>query len=86
MARVGHPVPAFHVPHIVSGTAVGGVLTLLAAGGSLACRAASPLRSGFAALAERQRRNREMRELLELARSDSRVMADLVALGADKLG
>ena len=81
MARVAHPDPHFHSPHIGKATAVGGVLSLLAAAGSLAFVAATPLRSAFAAWKEQCRRNAEARELSHLARSDPRVMAELVALG-----
>jgi hypothetical protein len=60
---------------------VGGVLSLLAAAASLAYVLASPLRPAVAPGKEQRRRRQEARELGELARSDPRVMAELVALG-----
>lgn len=81
MARTGRHHPHFHAPQVGTASAVGGVLSLLAAAASLAYAFASPLRPAFAAWKEQRRRRQEARELSELARSDPRVMAELVALG-----
>jgi hypothetical protein len=80
MARVAQLEQVFHVPHIGDATAVGGVLSLLAAVGSVAFKAASGLRHALARWQERRHEHAEDRKLWELACQDSRVMADLVAL------
>jgi hypothetical protein len=61
-------------------TALGALLFLLAALGSLVFRAAGLLRSSFAAWAAARREREQDRQLWELALADSRVMADLIAL------
>jgi hypothetical protein len=61
-------------------TALGALLFLLAGIGSLAFGAAARLGAGFADWAETRRQREEDRKLWELALTDSRVMADLVAL------
>ena len=61
-------------------TAVGAVLLILAAIGALVFRLAACVQQGLHAWAEQRRQRAEDRKLWELARSDSRVMADLVAL------
>lgn len=61
-------------------TALGALLSLLAAIGSVLVRVAGGLRLACAAWAEKHRQRQEDRKLWELALSDSRVMADLVAL------
>lgn len=64
-------------------TALGALLYLLAALGQQVVRAAARLQRVFAAWAERRREREQDRKLWELALSDSRVMADLVALRQD---
>jgi hypothetical protein len=64
-------------------TATGALLLALAAVGSLVLRAGTGLREGVAAWTQAQRERTEDRKLWELALSDSRVMADLVALHQD---
>lgn len=61
-------------------TAVGAVLFILAAIGALVFRLAAGLRQGLRTWAEQRRQRAEDRKLWDLALSDSRVMADLVAL------
>ena len=61
-------------------TALGAVLFVLATIGAGLARAAVPVRQACAAWAERRRQREEDRKLWELALSDTRVMADLVAL------
>lgn len=77
MAPVAHLDHPFQPRISGSATAVGGVLFVLSAAAPLA----APLRSAFAAWREQRRRNEEARQLRELASTDSRIMADLVALG-----
>lgn len=80
MARVAHLEHAFHVPHIGTATAVGGVLSVLAAVGSVAFQAAGGVQHALARWRERRHARAEDRKLWQLACEDSRVMADLVAL------
>jgi hypothetical protein len=61
-------------------TAIGAVLLILAAIGSLGFRLAHSMRQGLRAWAGQRRQRIEDRELWDLALSDARVMADLVAL------
>jgi hypothetical protein len=61
-------------------TAVGAVLLILAAIGSLVFRLAHRVQQGLRAWAEQRRQRAEDRKLWDLALSDPRVMADLVAL------
>lgn len=80
MARVARLEHAFHFPHIGTATAVGGVLSVLAAAGSVALKAAGGVQHAFARWQERRHARAEDRKLWQLACEDSRVMADLVAL------
>jgi hypothetical protein len=64
-------------------TALGALLFLLAGIGSIAFGAAARLHAGYADWAEARRRREEDRKLWELALTDSRVMADLIALNQD---
>jgi hypothetical protein len=61
-------------------TALGALLAVVAGFGSLAVRAAAPLGRALAAWAQARREREEDRKLWELALSDSRVMADLIAV------
>jgi len=61
-------------------TALGAVLFVLASIGSGIVRAAGPVRQACAAWAEERRQREEDRKLWELALTDTRVMADLIAL------
>jgi hypothetical protein len=61
-------------------TAIGAVLFVLAAVGSVVFRFAARLHQAGLAWAEQRRQRAEDRKLWELALSDTRVMADLVAL------
>lgn len=86
-AQVDHPAalaaatrPAIGGNPFSSVTAVGALLYLLAALGSLVFRAAAALRLAFAGWLERRRQREEDRKVWELALSDPRVMADLVAV------
>lgn len=61
-------------------TAIGAVLFVLAAVGSLAFQLVARLHQAGLAWAERRRQRAEDRKLWQLALEDTRVMADLVAL------
>lgn len=61
-------------------TALGALLHVLAALGSVGVRAAAALRLALAGWMQRRRQREEDRKLWELALSDSRVMADLIAV------
>jgi hypothetical protein len=67
-------------------TALGALLLLLTAIGSVLVRAAGGLRLACAAWVEGRRQRQEDRKLWELALGDSRVMADLVALSQQTPG
>jgi hypothetical protein len=67
-------------------TALGALLFTLAAIGSLVFRIADRLRLGYAGWAQGRRRREEDRQLWALALTDSRVMADLVALSQQTPG
>ena len=85
-ALIDSPVPTGAVPRatpsntFASVTAVGAVLFLLATIGSIALWVVRPLRPACARWAEQRRLREEDRQLWELALTDPRVMADLVAL------
>ena len=84
-AQFTYPLPAFG--HTVSRvTALGALFFLLAAAGSVLVRASSRIQRAGAAWAETRRRREEDRKLWELALTDSRVMADLVALSQQTPG
>jgi hypothetical protein len=88
MARditLSHPVPFRGIARLAQArrtraTALGAVLVVIAGVGSLAVRAAAPLARALAAWAQARRERVEDRKLWELALSDSRVMADLIAV------
>jgi len=61
-------------------TAVGAVLSVLSVVGSVAVAAGKYMESTFVAWAEARREREEDRKLWALALTDSRLMADLVAL------
>jgi hypothetical protein len=64
-------------------TALGALFFLLEAIGSIAFGAAERVGAGLAHWAEARRQREEDRKLWELALTDSRVMADLIALQQD---
>jgi hypothetical protein len=86
----GQSVPAAPRAHrtgtFARATAVGAVLLILAAVGSLVVRHAGRVQQGLRAWAERRRQRAEDRKLWDLALTDSRVMADLVALSQHEAG
>ncbi|GAB3772936.1 hypothetical protein GCM10028796_44480 [Ramlibacter monticola] len=96
MARAAHltyPAPVLagtrpaRANHTISrATALGACLFLLSAIGSVLVRAAGRAQLACAGWAERRREREEDRKLWELALSDSRVMADLVALSQQTSG
>ena len=61
-------------------TALGALFGGLALVGSLVFRATAGLQRGFAAWAQARREREEDRKLWELALTDPRIMADLIAL------
>lgn len=64
-----------------TGTAVGAVLFLLSVLGTVVLRAAARLQAALHTWSQARREEEEDRKLWELALSDARVMADLVAIG-----
>jgi hypothetical protein len=72
LTRAGHVIPRV--------TALGAVLYVLSLLGSVLVRAVAALQQTGVDWAENRRRREEDRKLWELALTDSRVMADLVAL------
>lgn len=71
---------AEHARTPFSGTAVGALILVLRAMDSVRLAATARLREALHAWAQRRREREEDRQLWELALSDHRVMADLVAL------
>jgi hypothetical protein len=90
MARVVPFTPSFpqqgagRLPHARGAfgrvTAVGALLSLLSVVGSVVVTAGKYMESMFVAWAEARRQREEDRKLWSLALTDSRLMADLVAL------
>ena len=87
MARVvslPHPLTAAALPrsrpHVGRVTAVGALLSLLSLVGSVVVAAGNYMESTFVAWAQARRQREADRKLWALALSDSRLMADLVAL------
>ena len=92
-AQLTYPTPVLastrptRAGHTISrATALGAFLFLLSAIGSILVRAAGRVQLACAGWAERRREREEDRKLWELALSDSRVMADLVALSQQTPG
>jgi hypothetical protein len=67
-------------PHVGRATAVGALVSVLSVVGSLAVSAARQMEFTFVAWAQARREREADRKLWALAQTDSRLMADLVAL------